>query len=389
MSKVAIFGASGFVGATLAERMLAKNEHEIVPIIRSPGNAWRLSRHSNMDLCQVDLLSGQGMDKALKGVDYVINCTRGTNDDMLQGLNKLIKASKQHKVKRFVHLSSVMVFGDPPLAPTEDSPTVEQPVETYGGVKLKQDKMVITAAKEGLSASILVPPNISGPYSDYLLGLLGTINSGEFALMDNGVAPSNLVDVQNLCQAIELAMTEGRNDASRYFITDDETTTWSDMIGDLQDLQVTEAEMMSISRSELEQAVIEPPAPKGSIGLSMKHLVSSHIREALRKDPLWEKFDLTMRGLVASMGSKIEDTLRLSIEGEALVNKRKEGLKFNARICGQQLREGRHSIARARSELGYSPEVSYRQSMDNFKTWYRRLHVLDGKFADMLRQLYS
>ena len=45
MSKVAIFGASGFVGATLAERMLEKNEHEIVPIIRSPGNAWRLSRH--------------------------------------------------------------------------------------------------------------------------------------------------------------------------------------------------------------------------------------------------------------------------------------------------------------------------------------------------------
>jgi len=388
MSKVAIFGASGFVGATLAERMLEKGEHEIVPVIRSPGNAWRLSRH-NMDLCQADLLSGQGMDEALKGVDYVINCTRGSNNDMLQGLSKLIKASKQHKVKRLVHLSSVMVFGDPPVAPTEDSPIVEQSVETYGGVKLKQDKMVITAAKEGLSASILVPPNISGPYSDYLLGLLGTINSGEFALMDNGVAPSNLVDVQNLCQAIELAMTEGRNDASRYFITDDETTTWSDMIGDLQDLQVTETEMMSISRSELEQAVIEPPAAKGSIGLSMKHLVSSHIREALRKDPLWEKFDLTMRGLVASMGSKIEDTLRLSIEGEALVNKRKEGLKFNARICGQQLREGRHSIARARSELGYSPEVSYRQSMDNFKTWYQRLHALDGKFADMLRQLYS
>jgi len=388
MSKVAIFGASGFVGATLAERMLEKGEHEIVPVIRSPGNAWRLSRH-NMDLCQADLLSGQGMDEALKGVDYVINCTRGSNNDMLQGLSKLIKASKQHKVKRLVHLSSVMVFGDPPVAPTEDSPIVEQSVETYGGVKLKQDKMVITAAKEGLSASILVPPNISGPYSDYLLGLLGTINSGEFALMDNGVAPSNLVDVQNLCQAIELAMTEGRNDASRYFITDDETTTWSDMIGDLQDLQVTETEMMSISRSELEQAVIEPPAAKGSIGLSMKHLVSSHIREALRKDPLWEKFDLTMRGLVASMGSKIEDTLRLSIEGEALVNKRKEGLKFNARICGQQLREGRHSIARARNELGYSPEVSYRQSMDNFKTWYQRLHALDGKFADMLRQLYS
>lgn len=389
MSKVAIFGASGFVGATLTERLLEKNEHEIVPIIRSPGNAWRLSRHKKINLCQVDLLSGKGMDEALRGVDYVINCTRGTNEDMLQGLNKLIKASKQHKVKRLVHLSSIMVFGNPPFAPTEDSPVVEQPIETYGGVKLKQDKMVIAAAKEGLSASILVPPNISGPYSDYLLGLLDAVNSGQFALMDGGVAPNNLVDVENLCQAIELAMTEGRDDASRYFITDDETTTWSDVISDLQDLQVTEAEMMSISCSELEQAVIEPQTPKGSIKLSMKHLLSSHIREALRKDPLWEKFDITMRGLIAKMGSKMENTLRLSIEGTTQVNKRKEGPKFNSRLCGQQLRKGRHSIAKARNELGYSPKVSYHQSMDNFKTWYRKLHALDGEFADMLRRLYN
>jgi len=81
--------------------------------------------------------------------------------------------------------------------------------------------------------------------------------------------------------------------------------------------------------------------------------------------------------------------ITIQIEGATPVNKRKERLEFHASLCGQQLREGRHSIARARSELGYSPEVSYRQSMDNFKTWYRRLHALDGDFADMLRQLYS
>ncbi len=387
MSKVVIFGASGFVGATLLERLLAKGTHEIVPVIHSPGNAWRPARH-HIELFRADLSTGDNLDPVLHGADVVINCSRGSDHTMVEGLKNLLIACKRHRIKRLVHISSVMIYGDPPRAEDETTPPVKQPLTTYGGIKLKQDNMVIAATEGHFQSVILVPPNISGPRSDYLQGVLQTINNGQFALMDDGAAPINLLDIDNLCLAIELAMTEGPGDGSRYFITDDENTCWSDVIHDLQKLQTTDGKIIPIQRATLEQITRPTPKPKHSMGSSIKHLFSSHIREALRKDPLWEKMDHALRGLVAKMGNRMENTLRLSIEGPAMVNRRSNMPTFNHRLCGQQLREGRHSIAKARRELGYRPETTYCQSMANFQSWYRRVHGLDSEFADLLRQLY-
>lgn len=387
MSRVAIFGASGFVGATLVERLYKDGQHDIVPVIRSAGNAWRLSRFGK-PLTTVDLVSGEGLDEALTDVQFVINCTRGAKEVMIDGFSNLLKAAKKHKVEKFVHLSSVMIYGDPPLAETEAVEPVKQTLDTYGGIKAKQDEMLQAAAKEGLPATILVPPNISGPYSAYLGGVLSALNAGTFALMDEGDAPINLVDVENLCQAIELSLTKGRDDGSRYFITDDNDVSWGSMIRDLQELQVSDSELRHISRESLKQMSSAIGPVKRSVGRSLKHLVSSDMREALRKDPLWNKFDLAVRGSISKLGSRVENSLRLSVEGPISVRKRSVMPDIDLRLCEHQLREGRHSIEKARAELGYIPEVSYQQSMQNFQTWYRRLHGLDGEFAELLRQLY-
>jgi len=388
VSRVAVFGATGFVGATLVERLLQNDRYEVVPIIRSPGNAWRLSRHG-LELQSVDIVSGKGLDKSLAGVDCVVNCTRGSKEVMLDGLANLLRSASKHGVERFIHLSSVMIYGDPPVAATEDVLPAKQSLDTYGGLKFRQDEMVVAAARRGLSSCILVPPNISGPYSFYLLGILNALNAGQFALMDGGNAPVNLVDVENLCQAIELSLTNGGDAGERYFVTDDEKTSWAELVKDLQELQMTQVPSPAVSRAELEQIIWQLPKPKKASFLrSMKHLVSSDIREALRKDPFWEKVDHAIRGLIGKLGSRAEEKLRLSVEGPVAVNRRTTGPNIDVRLSGQQLREGRHSIEKARRELGYSPAVSYAKSMDNFKTWYRRLHGLDGEFEKLLRELY-
>ena len=56
MRRIAIVGASGFVGSTLVERLLAQAQDEVLPLIHSSGNAWRLARLS-IDLPAVDLLA--------------------------------------------------------------------------------------------------------------------------------------------------------------------------------------------------------------------------------------------------------------------------------------------------------------------------------------------
>ena len=63
--KIAVAGATGRVGSHLVE-ILAARGHDVVPIARSHG---------------VDVVSGQGLDEALVGVETIIDAATGPSPD--------------------------------------------------------------------------------------------------------------------------------------------------------------------------------------------------------------------------------------------------------------------------------------------------------------------
>ena len=69
-------GASGFVGVTVVERLLARGADEVVPSIHGSGNAWRLAR-LGIDLRTLYLLDPGQVESALAGFIHVVNCSPG------------------------------------------------------------------------------------------------------------------------------------------------------------------------------------------------------------------------------------------------------------------------------------------------------------------------
>lgn len=390
--KIVILGASGFVGTTLTERLLNKPGVEVVPVIHSAGSAWRLARR-NTPLVQVDVMDYASLREVLHGTTHVVNCTRGSREVMIDGLQQILKACQAEGVGRFVHLSSVMVYGDPPHFDShhEDAPTNPTPgADSYGMIKLEQDKMV-QAVAAGLPSVVLCPPNISGPFSGYIAGIVNGLRNGSFALVDDGAGPCNLVDVRNLCHAIELALDVGTTalDGARMFITDGARVTWSDVVAELLELAGTD-QVRHIARTELQGIIgrgVSKQAP--SIGASIRHLVSSDVRAALRKDPLLEKLDHAARSAVTKLGRGLETRLRLGIEGTTPVSRPDPYANLTVGLCAQQLREVRHLNERAEQMLGFKPPVSFKQSMADFRAWHRKMHGMDTPFWPISRHLYS
>lgn len=390
--RIVILGASGFVGTTLAERLQKRVEVEVVPVIHSAGSAWRLARGSS-SLLQVDISDRLALLDALRGATHVVNCTRGPRSVMVDGLRNILDGCRAAGVRRFVHLSSVMVYGDPPHLDShhEDAPTKPPPgAESYGMIKLEQDRMVQAAAAAGLPSVVLCPPNISGPFSGYVAGIVNALRDGSFALVDEGQGPCNLVDVRNLCHAMELALDTGGAalDGARVFVTDGEQVRWKDVVAELLELSGAN-EVRYIARAELLRLTGRGATKAHSIGRSIRHLISSDVRAALRKDPLLGKLDHAARTAVTKLGRGMETKLRLGIEGPTPVSRPDPYANLAVGLCAQQLREVWHLNERAKRVLGFRPPVTFRQSMADFRAWYRKMHGMDTPFWTISRHLYD
>ncbi|GJL65754.1 MAG: hypothetical protein NPIRA05_07250 [Nitrospirales bacterium] len=386
MRRVAVFGASGFAGTAVIERLLAKKDVEVLAVIHSDGSAWRLFRRLDLTLEQVDILSRQQVKNALKGVTHVVNCTRGTDNVMIDGLKILLEEAKHAQVQRFVHISSVLIYGDKP-SPDSVHETAQPDPQTnaYGILKLKQDQLVQAAAQSGLPSTILCPPNIIGPSSYLLNGLVNMIKQDQFGLLDDGKTACATVDVANLAKAIELALFHGKGDGTRYFVTDNYNTTWAELTEHLLPL-TGKTNAIGITRQEIERHTSISKVSYNPLR-SFKHLVGSNVREALRMDPLLCKMDVFFRGLVGKLPGDLEEKVRLTVEGPTAIAKVTNAAPINWQFCSAQMRGVYHSCDLLQKELNYTPEFTFHESMKAYIKWHNTMRGYDTEFSTILQRL--
>lgn len=386
--KVAIIGASGFAGSAVLEYLLEKGV-DTVPLVGSTGNSWRLSSQGITPRI-VSVLDAAALREALRGCTHVVNCMRGDENVMLQGTRNLVRAALRAGATRLVHLSSVAIYGDcPPSSATAEAATPKPERGTYGWIKLQQDEIVRNGTARGLKAIILCPPNIIGPGSYFLLELLGCMLRGEFLLADGGRSPCSTVDMRNLAHACFLALTRGSESGQRYFVTDDEATTWACVLAHLRMAGEVSVLPRECTLEALGRLANKSASIRASPWRSIKHLLSSEVRAAIRGDPLLARIDAGLRALVAMLGPSVEDKLRLAIEGPISNPRRPNPTKINVRLSAQQLRGVWHRNDRARSEFGYRAIVSFDQSMAAFSCWLASTRGMSAPDWELRRILFG
>jgi putative NADH-flavin reductase len=101
--KVAIIGASGFVGSALLKEAIARG-HQVSALVSNPN---KVSPSDQVTAVQADVMDREGLAASLKGHDAVISAFSGhaQNDVLayyLQGIQSIIYASKQAGVPRLL-----------------------------------------------------------------------------------------------------------------------------------------------------------------------------------------------------------------------------------------------------------------------------------------------
>jgi len=151
------------------------------------------------------------------------------SDVMSSGLINLLEKSKQHKVKKFVYISSSMVYGDFTTDVLEAH--ICKPQGQYGIMKLMGEKLVEDYHRTGaFDYTIIRPSAVYGEWDveDRVVSKFVTKAMRGETLKVNG--PNEVLDftyVEDTAQGIVLAATLDKANSNIYNITRSEDRQWT------------------------------------------------------------------------------------------------------------------------------------------------------------------
>jgi UDP-glucose 4-epimerase len=174
--KILIFGGGGFIGSTIADRLLMDG-HALRIFERPRVVPYRTFQAAEeVEWVGGDLSSMHDVSAALDGVDAVMHLVsttlpKGSNDDPIYdvqsnviGSLQMLDAMVRHGVKRIVFISSGgTVYGTPRYLPIDEAHPTE-PLVSYGITKLMIEKYLrIYQHVHGIKPVIL---RVANPYGE-------------------------------------------------------------------------------------------------------------------------------------------------------------------------------------------------------------------------------
>jgi nucleoside-diphosphate-sugar epimerase len=211
--KVLITGGSGFLGINLVRHLLAKGVTDIRTLDLA---AFDYPEKDRIEAVVGDIRDEAMVATCMQGVRHVVHTAAAlplySEEDIhttdVVGTRILLEAAHAAGAKRFVMISSTAVYGIPDHHPLrEDDELIG--VGPYGCAKIEAEVECLKARELGLCVPIIRPKSFVGPERLGVFALFyDWAHTGHhFPMIGNGRNRYQLLDVEDLCEAIWLTMT--------------------------------------------------------------------------------------------------------------------------------------------------------------------------------------
>lgn len=168
-----VSGGAGFIGSHIAKRLL--NEGNKVLIIDNLSTGDEKNLPKGAEFAKLDITKNEEIEKIPKGYfDGVFHLAAQSsgeisyekpNLDLVSnavGTHNMLRWCKKNGVKRFLHASSMAVYGNPKKLPVgEDAPC--GPISFYGISKFTAEQYVMHYFREGMHTTIFRMFSVYGP----------------------------------------------------------------------------------------------------------------------------------------------------------------------------------------------------------------------------------
>jgi len=221
--RVLISGGAGFLGINLV-RYLLERGYEVTSLDLAafdyPDCRDRIREVTG------DIRDRAKVDEAMAGVELVVHTAAAlplySEQDIfstdIEGSRTVFESAYAHGVTRAVHISSTAVYGIPDHHPLWEDDDLEG-VGPYGIAKVKAEEVCASFRERGMCVPILRPKSFVGPER---LGVFAMLfdwakDGHGFPMIGSGNNRYQLLDVEDLCQAIYLCLTKPAETANDTF----------------------------------------------------------------------------------------------------------------------------------------------------------------------------
>ena len=213
MKKILITGATGFLGSRLVETMSTIKGLEILATGRTL-KTQNISKKSNLKYVLGNLEDTKFVDSLVKGVDTIIHTAAlssqmGNPKDFqranVEATKHLLKAAKANKIKKFIFISSPSVyFRFKHQLELKESDTLPKPVNSYAYSKREAEKLVQSSK---IPYIILRPRALIGRGDKVIMPrILRAHREGRLMRMGDETNRVDITPVSNVVDAIILAL---------------------------------------------------------------------------------------------------------------------------------------------------------------------------------------
>lgn len=258
--RVMVTGAGGFIGGRVVEIMHLLDGWSPRAGLRVWSNGARVGRMP-IELVQCDIMEPKQVQAAIEGVDAVVHCAVGPREVIVEGTRNLLEASRAKGLSRFVHLSTVDVYGETTGSVTEEHP-LRVTSKEYGDSKIEAEELCREFRDLGLPVVVLRPTIVYGPFcGEWVVNYVDRLAAGRWPVpRDDAVGTCNLVYVDDLVAAILEALTRDRAVGEAFNVNGpQENLSWNDYFSALaSSAGITRIDSPGFSRSRLEAALMSP-----------------------------------------------------------------------------------------------------------------------------------
>lgn len=235
--KIFVSGASGFIGQALVAAML-KQGHQIL-VIDNHQPASDSPNPANLLHLKLNLLDRAEWLPYLLGCDCVVNLAhthQGTLQEQLrsaiESTQALLQACAAAQVKKFVHISSTSVYGDPPPSRiiTEESPCLAS-LRPQTSIQQALEHLVLQTEAGDTEVVVLQLGRVYGPgKGGETARTLDQMKTAFMAIARYGTGYCNPIYIDDVVTAIIRACEGSNLHGQRFIVSHDQPVLWKELL---------------------------------------------------------------------------------------------------------------------------------------------------------------